>query len=108
MSEISADSTRSLVRQLIDTGERLPKELRRDILRLGDAGSMVDPIVPKPRGSTPHPDDLGPREHHEHRDLHPRLAGGSERSGAPGAPTWEKVGEQDQTIVVPAAATVVN
>jgi len=38
MSGIHADSARSLVRQLIDTGERLPKELRRDILHLGDAG----------------------------------------------------------------------
>jgi hypothetical protein len=37
MSGIHADSARSLVRQLIDTGERLPKELRRDILHLGDA-----------------------------------------------------------------------
>ena len=38
MSKIPADSARSLVRQLVDTGERLPKELRRDILRLGDVG----------------------------------------------------------------------
>ena len=37
MSGIHTDNARSLVRQLIDTGERLPKELRRDILHLGDA-----------------------------------------------------------------------
>lgn len=37
MSGIYADSARSLVRQLIDTSEQLPKELRRDILHLGDA-----------------------------------------------------------------------
>jgi hypothetical protein len=38
MSGIHTDNARSLVRQLIDTGERLPKELRSDILQLGDAG----------------------------------------------------------------------
>ncbi|MGA2975883.1 MAG: hypothetical protein ABSF77_11300 [Spirochaetia bacterium] len=38
MSGIHADSARSLVRQLVDTGERLPKKLRRDVLHLGDAG----------------------------------------------------------------------
>lgn len=38
MSGIHVDNARSLVRQLIETGERLPKELRRDILHLGDAG----------------------------------------------------------------------
>jgi len=38
MSGIHTDNARSLVRQLIDTGERLPKELRCDILHLGDAG----------------------------------------------------------------------
>ena len=38
MSGIHADSARSLVRRLIDTSELLPKELRSDILPLGDAG----------------------------------------------------------------------
>jgi hypothetical protein len=38
MSRIHTDNARSLVRQLIDTGERLPKELCSDILHLGDAG----------------------------------------------------------------------
>ena len=38
MSGIHTANARSLVRQLIDTGERLPKELCSDILHLGDAG----------------------------------------------------------------------
>jgi len=38
MSGIHAENARSIVRQLIDTGERLPKELRSTIFHLGDAG----------------------------------------------------------------------
>jgi hypothetical protein len=38
MSGIHADNARSLVRQLIETGEQLPKELCRDILHLGNSG----------------------------------------------------------------------
>jgi SEC-C motif len=41
MPEVRAENARLLVRRLIDTGERLPKELRSDILHLGDAGVMA-------------------------------------------------------------------
>jgi len=37
MPGANAENARWVVRQIIDTGERLPKETRRDILHLGDA-----------------------------------------------------------------------